>query len=328
LLAGKPPFHEIESIFGKMKAHLELPVPPIRVLRPEVPLGLSDLLARIMEKSPGDRLHDAEEIAEQLRSYTKGSSLADLYAGAARDAKEPATTVVEPTPDVPHRKPDLRQFATFWVPPDSDYHVRQRLKQSAVIVASTAALLFLWDFISDNPATLTADGSYFSLRVGLEALESLLAVVVVGLLASRAEFNRDKLRIVEYVLFLGVAALLIASQYFVVLDLMRRGDPALYAPIILSFIKNGVLQILGLMFVYIIFTPNPPWIAARTLVVIYGGSVLAMYLVRLHPEAAPTIAVLRTAEDSGSNFLLLSIGSVLAILGTFMVKTSSREPRP
>ena len=72
-----------------------------------------------------------------------------------------------------------------------------------MFLAATYGLLVVWVFASENPGTLTADGSRYSLRVGLLALRCLLAAAVAGLLASEAPLNRKQLRVVEYVLVPG-----------------------------------------------------------------------------------------------------------------------------
>src|SRR6202030_249344 len=114
-------------------------------------------------------------------------------------------------------------------------------------------------FASDNPGTLTVEGSRYSLRVGLIGLRCLLAVSVAGLLASEAPLTRKQLRTVEYVLFLGVTLLIMVSQYFIGLDLMHRGPE--YLPILLAFIKDGVIQMIALMMIYGTLIPNPPAVA-------------------------------------------------------------------
>ena len=86
---------------------------------------------------------------------------------------------------------------------ETDTLRRSRLLAAAVSLAATFGLLLVWVFASDNPGTLTVEGSRYSLRVGLIGLRCLLAVVVAGLLASEAPLTRKQLRVVEYVLFLG-----------------------------------------------------------------------------------------------------------------------------
>ncbi len=106
---------------------------------------------------------------------------------------------------------------------ETDTLRRKRLLAAAVFLAATFGVLVVWVFASDNPGTLTAEGSRFSLRVGLIGLRYLLAAAVAGVLASKSPLSRKQLRAVEYVLFLGLTLVLMASQYFVGLDLMHRG---------------------------------------------------------------------------------------------------------
>ena len=194
---------------------------------------------------------------------------------------------------------------------------RQRLLAAAVFLAATFGLLFAWVFASDNPATLTAEGSRYSFRVGLIALRCILAAVVAGLLSSEVFLTSKQLRAVESVLFLGLALLLGISQYFVGLDLMRRGTE--YMPMILAFIKDGVIQIMALMMLYGTFIPNRPAVAARTVVMMFLIPVISVFFLRLHPDVAPIVAQLGSAEESGSNILILGLGAALAIYGAYLL---------
>jgi serine/threonine-protein kinase len=119
------------------------------------------------------------------------------------------------------------------------------------------------------------------------------------------------------VLFLGLTLLLMASQYFVGLDLAHRG--AEYAPIILAFIKDAVIQMLVLMMIYGTLIPNLPAVAARALAVMFIGPVAVLLLLMLHPEVTSIVAQLGRAEEAGSNILFLAIGVVLALCGSFLV---------
>ena len=205
---------------------------------------------------------------------------------------------------------------------------RRRLLAAAVSLAATFGLLLVWVFASDNPGTLTVEGSRYSLRVGLIGLRCMLAAAVGGLLASEMPLTRKQLRTVEYVLFLGVTLLMMLSQYVVSLDLMHRGPE--YLPIILAFIKDGVIQMLALMMIYGTLIPNPPAVAARTLVAMFLAPVAMMFLLRLHPDAAQVVAQLSAAEESGSNILFLGIGTALAIYGAYLVnglRTELHEAR-
>ena len=206
---------------------------------------------------------------------------------------------------------------------ETDTLRRDRLLAAAVFLAAAYGLLMTWVFASDNPGTLTAEGSRFSLRVGLLGLRCVLAAVIAGLVASEVPLTRKGLRVVENVLFLGLTVLMMASLYFVGLDLMQRGPE--YAPTVLAFFKDGVIQMLVLMMIYGMLIPNSPSVATRVLVVMFVGPLLPVFLLRMHPEAARIIAQLGEAEQAGSNILFLGIGTALAIYGAFLVNGLRRE---
>jgi serine/threonine-protein kinase len=195
---------------------------------------------------------------------------------------------------------------------------RQRIKAAAAFLALVYGLLTAWVFVSDNPGALTAPGGYFSLRVALLVLRCMLAAGVAGLLASKASLTRGQLRVAEYALFLGLTLLLMASQYFVNLDLIDRDDPALYAPIVLAFVKDAVIQMIALMVIYGTFIPNPPALASRVIGAMFVGPVVVWLWVRTRPYAAPIVAMLHSAEDAGSNLLFLAVGAATAICGSFL----------
>jgi serine/threonine-protein kinase len=196
---------------------------------------------------------------------------------------------------------------------------RDRLKAAAIFLAVVYGVLVFWVFISDNPGTLTASGGYFSVRVVLLALRCLLAAGVAGLLASEAPLSPRALRGAEYALFLGMTLLVMASQFFVNLDLMHRGNNAFYTPIILAFIKDGIIQMIVLMMIYGTLIPNPPAHSARVIAAMFLGPVLTAVLVRAHPAAAPIVAMLRVAEDAGSNALFLAFGAAMAIYSSYLL---------
>src|SRR5262249_18194934 len=190
---------------------------------------------------------------------------------------------------------------------------RRRLLAASIFLAATFGLLFCWIFASDNPGTLTVEGSRYSIRVGLIALRCILAASVAGLLSSEVRLSRTQLRVVESVLFLGLTLIFATSQYLVGLDLMHRGPE--YLPIILAFIKDAVIQMMALMMIYGTLIPNPPMVAARTILAMFAISVGAGMLLHFHPDVAPILAQLGAAEQAGSNILFLVFGTALAIYG-------------
>ena len=65
LLAGRPPF-EGETPHHVMVAHLEQPVPPLRVRGREIPPDLEAVIRRCLEKDPADRFPDVMSLNEAL----------------------------------------------------------------------------------------------------------------------------------------------------------------------------------------------------------------------------------------------------------------------
>src|SRR5690606_14531678 len=56
-------------------AHLLAPAPALRTFRPEAPLGLQKILAKMLAKRPDDRYSSAEEVAERLAPYAADARL-------------------------------------------------------------------------------------------------------------------------------------------------------------------------------------------------------------------------------------------------------------
>jgi serine/threonine-protein kinase len=200
---------------------------------------------------------------------------------------------------------------------ETDTLRRRRLLGAAVCLAVFYGLLCAWVFASGNPGTLTAEGSRFSLRVGLLALRCFLAAVVAVPLASAASFSHRQLRVLELVLFLGLTLLLMVSQYFVGLELMHRGTE--FAPLTLAFVKDGVFQMMALMMIYGMLIPNRPTTAAWTIAAMFVGPIAGAALLRQNPDLAPVVAQLSAAEKWGSNIFFLAIGAALAVYGSFLV---------
>jgi serine/threonine-protein kinase len=205
---------------------------------------------------------------------------------------------------------------------------RRRLLAAAAFLAAAYGLLLGWVLLSDNPGTNTADGSRFSIRAGILALQSLLSAAVAGLLASKVGLTQRQVRVAEYVLFLGLTLLVMASQYFFGIDLMHRGVQ--YMPVILAFIKDGLIQMIVLMMIYGTIIPNPPTIAVRALAAMFIGPVATLFVLRVHPDAARVVAQLRAAEDAGANILYLAIAALLATAGSYLLsglRTDLHEAR-
>jgi serine/threonine protein kinase len=70
LLSGRPPF-VVKAIGQKLLAHITKEPTPLHELRPEVPEGLSNVVAKMMAKDPEQRYHSAAEVVLALAPWTE-----------------------------------------------------------------------------------------------------------------------------------------------------------------------------------------------------------------------------------------------------------------
>ncbi len=67
MLTGKPPFSE-GSVTNKLQAHAVSPVPDLRQINPDVPMGIFAMIQRLMAKRPEDRYQTPEELLADLEN--------------------------------------------------------------------------------------------------------------------------------------------------------------------------------------------------------------------------------------------------------------------
>jgi len=93
LLTGKPPF-AIKTPADARRLHIEIPLPDIRQLRPDIPEGLAHLLERALALEINRRYHCGDELADALRPFTLAGDGIPVAApagevGAAKPAEPP-----------------------------------------------------------------------------------------------------------------------------------------------------------------------------------------------------------------------------------------------
>jgi serine/threonine protein kinase len=88
LLAGQPPFRGPlhRTIYQKVRAHAEEPVPPLGPLRPDVPEALLAILDRMMAKAPAERFATPAEIAAAVAPFAAGCNVSALLSPALPEA--------------------------------------------------------------------------------------------------------------------------------------------------------------------------------------------------------------------------------------------------
>src|SRR5262249_33093291 len=107
LLTGQPPFAHASTLIDKLLAHTEEAPPAIRGVRPEVPVGLATVLARMLAKNPDDRYGVPTEVAVALHPFPRIAD--DAEAEGIDAAIAPAPTETLPpnaaldTPPIPDR---------------------------------------------------------------------------------------------------------------------------------------------------------------------------------------------------------------------------------
>jgi formylglycine-generating enzyme required for sulfatase activity len=94
LLTGKSPFADarFDTSMKKLVALATLQPKPVATLRADVPTSLSQLVARLLAKSPDDRPGTAGEVAALLQPFCTGADVAQLM----RSTSETAGKVVAP----------------------------------------------------------------------------------------------------------------------------------------------------------------------------------------------------------------------------------------
>jgi serine/threonine protein kinase len=99
LLAGRPPFQE-PTLYDVLKAHRSTDAQPLNLIRPDVPSGLADLVAKMMSKRPDRRLQTPAEVAKALAPFFKKRSME--IAGRDPNASPPGSGLAS-RPATEHR---------------------------------------------------------------------------------------------------------------------------------------------------------------------------------------------------------------------------------
>src|SRR5487761_1880380 len=88
LLAGRPPFEET-SLYAILEAHHKRDPKPLNLVRPEVPVELATLVAKMMAKDPTKRYQTPIEVAKALVPFFKpGQSIAPPPSEKPRNEEE------------------------------------------------------------------------------------------------------------------------------------------------------------------------------------------------------------------------------------------------
>src|SRR5262245_18060562 len=139
LLAGQPPFAGAlyTTLMRKMRAHQEVPPPPIGQFCPEAPADLVAVVERCLAKVPAARFARPAEVAEALRPFTTGADLGRLLNGETAAAGIASAQVVTPTPGAWETDSEYRERKR-------QSRVATRLRTFPVFLVALAVASLLW----------------------------------------------------------------------------------------------------------------------------------------------------------------------------------------
>ena len=164
LLCGKAVYPtERRDYAAKMSAHCSNPVPNVRHLRPEIPLGLQKLVKKMLAKRPDDRYETMEEVADHLQTYAVDARLPSLAAKVAdlpEFERARATTPTEQPAVLPRRKA-LRRIgiASLAIAPITGWILFQRTRNRPALAPN------VW-----RPLTATAEPMRFPVVADTDAI--------------------------------------------------------------------------------------------------------------------------------------------------------------
>ncbi len=185
--------------------------------------------------------------------------------------------------------------------------LRTRLSAASLLLAIAYAILVAWHLARGMEHT---PSGWFILSGRF-----LLPAIIAGLLLSSLTLSSRVLRGLEYALFGGLTAFIVVSEYTVNLWLMQRDE---YLAMV-AFVKNGVIQMVVLMFLYGTFIPNKTRTVAWVVLGMAISPLLALAFLTEHPDASAAIAHFHSAEQTGSNALFLFIAAGMAIYGSVVL---------
>ena len=77
LLTGGPPFQG-DSLYEILQAHHSMDATPLNLVRPEVPVELAAIVAKMMAKEPERRFQKPKEVAQALKPFFKAGNVASV----------------------------------------------------------------------------------------------------------------------------------------------------------------------------------------------------------------------------------------------------------
>jgi hypothetical protein len=191
---------------------------------------------------------------------------------------------------------------------------RRRVAAAALFLAFAYGVLFLWIVFTRDDL---GHGLIWLMMGGRFVLATSIAVLLLG----RFTLSRNQVVAAELALFGGLTLMLMISQYNVNLQLVRMGDDVA----VIAYMKNGVIQMFGLMVLYGMFIPNDTKTAARVILTMALAPMVTMALLMEREDVAAVVEHMRSTEHAGSNALYLLLGAGLSIYGAHVLNGMRSE---
>ncbi len=146
MVSGRPPF-EADSAMTLMMMHVQDPVPDLGQLRPDVPLGLTAVIHKALEKEPANRFQTAAEMAAALRA-TKSEAAAVAAPVASPVVSSPAPPMKAP-PESASPPVAAQPSASDTAQEGAPNPLFKRLGIAGGIIALVAIILFAVSQLND-----------------------------------------------------------------------------------------------------------------------------------------------------------------------------------
>jgi serine/threonine protein kinase len=153
LLTGRPPYSG-ESMYEKLSAHQEQPIPSLAAARPDVPPALDGLFRRMLAKEPEDRFQSMTEVIAALEALGSAPQDTSHRKGQTREPSE-ASDVVATAPRAssgvgdaspgasPRPRPSKPTPPSRWLTPSRRFAPPPAMLLGGVLVVLAALVLWL-----------------------------------------------------------------------------------------------------------------------------------------------------------------------------------------
>jgi serine/threonine-protein kinase len=135
-LAGRPPFLESERA-GSIYPEVSWEAPPVQCFRPDVPPGLSDVLATMLARDPDRRYQTAAAVAATLVPFVQATNHARTSDWESVDAPVPLPITSSARPQGVEVAPEPAAMTAY------DFYMRRRRRRRALVFGGAGGCLVL-----------------------------------------------------------------------------------------------------------------------------------------------------------------------------------------